>query len=43
MNSDKKDLFFKTKMKRFKNKINRQRQALSFLGKNETFQKRRLL
>lgn len=26
-------------MKRFKNKINRQRQALSFLGKNETFQK----
>jgi len=30
INSDKKDLFFRTKMKRFKNKINRQRQALSF-------------
>ncbi|WP_205380755.1 hypothetical protein [Streptococcus sp. 3613] len=39
MNSDKKDLFFRTKMKRFKKEINRQRQALSFSDKNETFQK----
>lgn len=30
-------------MKRFKKEIKRQRQALSFLEKNETFQKRRLL
>ncbi|HHA7410871.1 hypothetical protein [Streptococcus pneumoniae] len=43
MNSDKKDLFLKQKMKRFKKEIKRQRQALSFLEKNETFQKRRLL
>ncbi|MDG7947372.1 hypothetical protein OK673_00465 [Streptococcus pneumoniae] len=34
-----KRFIFKTKMKRFKKEIKRQRQALSFLEKNETFQK----
>ncbi|HEW1822199.1 TPA: hypothetical protein VZ977_000457 [Streptococcus pneumoniae] len=38
-----KRFIFKTKMKRFKKEIKRQRQALSFLEKNETFQKRGLL
>lgn len=39
MNSDKKDLFLKQKMKRFKKEIKRQRQALSFLEKMKRFKK----